>query len=137
MGLFDIKSSKGLVQIGGGLKAIEDSRTHSLVSDSFFGGNSAVLQQYGLPLPDNYDKYLVKMAMHLAADRENTAGPTFALRDFYRRVTEGTVEAWRPSVPEDPNDYWLTSPMKWKSDSDDTPEKKDDDYVPWNPVENR
>ena len=86
---------------------------------------------------ENYDKYLVKVAMNLAADRENTRGPTFALRNYYRRATEGTVEVWRPWVPEDPNDYWLTSPMKWKSDSDDTPEKKDDDYIPWNPVENR
>jgi len=87
---------------------------------------------------NNYDKYLVKIAMHLAADRENTRGPTFAWRDYYRRVTEGTVEVWQPWMPEDPNDYWLTSPMKWDGMGDDIRKNEIDhnsDYVPFNPVE--
>ncbi|OGO81232.1 MAG: hypothetical protein A2Y21_00945 [Clostridiales bacterium GWC2_40_7] len=55
---------------------------------------------------DNYDKYLIMVVMHLAADRRNTEGTTIALRDFFRRVTDGTVHVWRPWLSKDGKGYW-------------------------------
>ena len=54
---------------------------------------------------ENYDKYLVRCAMHLAADRKNSVGPG-TLRDLFRRVTPGTVNIWHPWWGPSPDEYW-------------------------------
>ena len=71
---------------------------------------------------DNYDNYLVMLAMHLAADRKNMPYPGGALTDFYRRVSGVSIDVYRPWLPDDPKDYWLTDPPK-------------SDATPWNPLD--
>jgi len=60
---------------------------------------------------EQYDKYLIQLAMHLAADR-NTSGPSMALRDFYRRMAGDVVEVWRPWLPENKAEYWRNKSPK-------------------------
>jgi len=54
---------------------------------------------------EQYDKYLIQLAIQMAADRD-TSYPSMALRDFYRRMAGDIVEVWRPWLPENEAEYW-------------------------------
>lgn len=71
---------------------------------------------------DNYDGYLVMVSMHLAADRNKMQYPGLALTEFYRKVSGVKINVYRPWLPKDANDYWLTNPPK-------------SDAKPWNPTD--
>jgi len=58
----------------------------------------------------NYDQYLVRMTLHMVADRNRTVflmpGPTIAEADLFLRVAPLHVKVWHTWWGEHPEDYW-------------------------------